>query len=74
MDTRDYIIDMTEVVAEDYLDEIRASVSSDNCQTETTPGNCTGSYTYYSDADGKVKTLLFSFAGAAQMGFQGVYP
>ena len=74
MDTRDYIEDMTELVAEDYLDGIRSSASSDNCQIETTPGNCTGSYTYYLDADDKVKTLLLSFAGAAQMGFQGAYP
>ena len=75
MDTRGYIIDMTELVAEDYLDGIPASASSDNCQTETTLGNCTGSsYTYYVDADGKVKTLLFSFAEVAQTGFQDVYP
>ena len=33
-----------------------------------------GSYLYYDDVDGSVKTLLNSFPEPGKTGFQGVYP
>ena len=66
VDTRDYIIVMTKLTGKGLLDGIPASASSDN--------GGTGSYTYYVDATGKVKTLLTTFPDPLKVGFQDVHP
>ena len=66
MDTRDYIIDMTMLTGKALIDGVPSSASSDN--------GGTGSYIYYIDANGKVKTLLYTFPTSAKTGFQDVYP
>ncbi|MBI4281922.1 MAG: prepilin-type N-terminal cleavage/methylation domain-containing protein [Chloroflexi bacterium] len=70
VDTRDYIIDMDKLTAAGLLGEAPTSAGDDNCPTTT----CTGSYTYYVDADGKVKTLKASFPVATSTGFKDVHP
>lgn len=71
VDSRDFFVDFDLLVDAELLREAPKSASSENCSVSA----CTGSYTYYVDAKGTVKTLLNSLPVAANTGFQeGVYP
>ena len=74
VDTRNYIIDMDKLTGsgsgqEQFLDGAPDSASRDNCT------GCTGSYTYYVDANGKVDSLYVEYPILTEKGQQeGVYP
>ena len=67
-DTRDYFIDFDLMVTQGVLKSPPESASSDNCAA------CTGSYSYYLDANNLVKTLLQSLPTSSYTGYQDVFP
>ncbi len=70
-DARYYFVDMDELVTAGLLSEPLASAASDNCPTST----CTGSYIYYVDERGLIKTLYTFFPTSANKGYiDGVHP
>ena len=69
VDSRDYFIDFNKLVAAGLLDKVPASAS-----TDTGGGSSGGSYSWYVDPAGNVRSVLFHFAEADQAGFQQVYP
>ena len=70
-DARYYFVDMDELVTAGLLSEPPASAASDNCPTST----CTGSYIYYVDERGLIKTLYTFFPTSANKGYiDGVHP
>ena len=74
VDSRDYFVDfdlMLNETGEGFLRVPPESASEDNCSESA----CTGSYIYYIDAVGNMKTLLASFPATSTTGFQpGVFP
>ena len=68
VDSRDWFIDMKRLLTLGYLKDLPASASPDN----HTDG--TGSYSWYIDGDGTVKSLPYSHPVPAGDGFQGIYP
>ena len=74
VDTRDFIIDfdlMLDIGSGGLLREPPKSASPDSCSIST----CTGSYTYFVDGVGSVKTVLASLPTLDTTGFQeGVFP
>lgn len=72
VDSRDYIIDMESLVTKGLFEKVPASAAALNCPA--TPSTCTGSYIYYVDATGKVKSLLNSFPVATSTGYKDVHP
>ena len=68
VDSRDWFIDMDMLLKRGYFTEIPASASLDNSVSGT------GSYSWYIDEDGKVKSMLFRNPKPETDGFQNVYP
>jgi prepilin-type N-terminal cleavage/methylation domain-containing protein len=79
-DSRDYFINFTELVTAGLLKEVPDSASTDN-----TGGSATGTYSFYVDPNGVVKTLLVKYPtngvadggsnnGPDNRGFQEAYP
>ena len=64
IDSRDWFINFERLLAKRYLAEVPESASPDN--------GGTGSYSWYVDPNGQVKSVLYS--NPALTGFQGVYP
>ena len=70
VDSRDYFIDFDILVDKGFFREPPVSAAAENCSVST----CNGSYLYYVDVDGTVRTLLDSFPTPSKTGFQLVYP
>ena len=70
VDSRDYFIDFDVMIDKGFFREAPQSAAAENCSVST----CDGSYLYYVDTDGSVKTLLNSFPEPGKTGFQLVYP
>ncbi len=75
VDSRDYFVDFDLLVTSDSSDGLLRqppeSASQENCSVSS----CNGSYTYYIDAQGNVRTLLSNFPQPETLGFQeGVFP
>ena len=68
VDSRDWFINMDELVEKDYLDELPESASPDNSATGR------GSYSWYVDENGEVRSMLYSYPRPDKDGFQAVYP
>ncbi len=68
-DSRDYFIDFTRLVDAGLLEKAPTSASIDNVG-----GSETGSYSWYVDKSGRVKSLAFFFPESNRTGFQAVYP
>ena len=68
-DSRDYFIDFTKLVDEGLLEKAPTSASMDNVG-----GSETGSYSWYVDKSGRVKSLPFFYPVSDQTGYQAVYP
>ena len=80
IDSRDYLIDFCELVRKRFLEDIPQSASADHTcplpggdadETTTADGE-RGSYTWYVDRDGKVKSLYYFLP--TEEGYQDVYP
>ena len=80
IDSRDYLIDFCELVRKRFLEDIPQSASADHTcpvpggdadETMTADGE-RGSYTWYVDRDGKVKSLYYFLP--TEEGYQDVYP
>jgi hypothetical protein len=69
VDSRDWFINIDLLVNKGYLTKIPLSISSDN-----TLDTANGSYSWYIDATGEVKSMLYSKPTEKTNGFQGVYP
>ena len=68
VDSRDWFIDVDDLTEDDYLRGKLESASPDNSPTGT------GSYSWYVDANGKVRSMLYSSPTSDTDGYQGVYP
>lgn len=69
VDSRDYFIDFTKLVDAGLLEKPPTSASIDNIG-----GSETGSYSWYVDQSGRVKSLPFFYPESDQTGYQAVYP
>jgi len=69
VDSRDYFIDFTKLVSAGLLEKVPTSGS-----TDVVGGTASGSYSWYVDPDGRVKSLYFFFPESDQTGFQQAYP
>lgn len=69
VDSRDYFIDFTKLVDAGLLEKAPTSASPDN-----NGGSDTGSYSWYVDKTGRVRSLPFFFPVSDQTGYQEVYP
>ena len=68
MDSRDWFVDFDMLVKEGFIKSVPKSASPDN----STGG--TGSYSWYVDDDGDVKSLLYSFPTRDWGGYRDIYP
>ena len=68
VDSRDWFIDFDLLLKNKYIDKVPESASPDNS------ANGTGSYSWYADENGKVKSMLYTYPVPDTDGFQGVYP
>lgn len=68
-DSRDYFIDFSQLVDAGLLEKPPASASLDNIG-----GSETGSYSWYVDQSGRVKSLPFFYPESNQTGYQAVFP
>ncbi len=68
-DSRDYFIDFTKLVDEGLLEKAPTSASLDNLG-----GSETGSYSWYVDKSGRVRSLPFFYPVSDKTGYQAVYP
>ena len=68
-DSRDYFIDFNQLIDAGLVEKAPTSASPDNLG-----GSETGSYSWYVDKSGRVKSLPFFYPESDQTGFQAVYP
>ena len=73
VDSRDYFIDFEILVAEDYLETVPSSASSDNVPPGSS-GTLAGPYSWFVNKRGIVESTLFSFPTPENTGFQDVFP
>ena len=69
VDSRDYFIDFSKLAAAGLLEKVPTSASLD-----TGGGSESGSYSWYIDTMGRVRSLLFFFPEVDQTGYQDVFP
>lgn len=69
VDSRDWFVNFAELVTDDLMSALPTSASSDNDSS-----NGTGSYSWYIDSDGRVKSLFYFFPESDQTGYQNSYP
>ena len=69
VDSRDYFIDFQTLVDKRLLEKTPASASPDNAGS-----GATGSYSWYVDSLGTVRSLYYFFPESDQTGFQTVFP
>ena len=68
VDSRDWFIDFVALIEKDYLDKLPASASLDNHPEGE------GSYSWYIDEDGSLKSLRYEAPTPDSTGYLGVYP
>jgi len=68
IDSRDYFIDFDELVRAGFLESVPKSASPDNNATAT------GSYSWYVDSNGQVKSLYYFYPKPDSTGYKGVFP
>ena len=68
VDSRDWFIDMQRLLETFYIEELPASASRDNHRDGA------GSYSWYIDEHGEVRSLFYSNPVPTSGGFRGVYP
>ena len=68
VDSRDWFIDMLTLIEKDFLDKLPASASPDNHQDGK------GSYSWYIDGDGKIKSLWYEAPTKDSGGYRDTYP
>ncbi len=73
VDSRDYFVDFDELVTAGLLEKAPASASVDN-KPSGSSGEYAGSYSYYVDPNGRVKSLYRYFPEPTQTGFQDAFP
>ncbi len=67
--SRDYFVDFAELVTQNLLNDSPGSASAD-----TGGGSTSGSYSWYVDSNGRVKSLYYFFPESTETGFQETYP
>lgn len=73
VDGRDYFINVDDLVAGNYLDRIPQSASPDN-KDSGAGGTYDGSYSWYVDGSGRVRSLYYYFPTASSTGYQEAFP
>lgn len=73
IDSRDYFIDVDDLVAGNYLDTVPASASLDN-KASGVDGDYDGSYSWYVADGGRVRSLYYFFPITNNTGYQEVFP
>jgi prepilin-type N-terminal cleavage/methylation domain-containing protein len=73
VDSRDYFINIDDLVSGNYLDTVPQSASFDN-KDSGAAGAYDGSYSWYVDDSGRVRSLYFFFPTASNTGYQEVFP
>ena len=76
VDSRDYFVDfslLTSGTTNKFLDDSPQSASKDNTTAANTEGDA-GTYGWYVDSTGKVKSIYFFFPESDQTGYQDAYP
>ena len=68
VDSRDWFVDFDMLVKEGFIKSVPKSASPDNS------AGGTGSYSWYVDDDGDVKSLLYSFPTRDWGGYRDIYP
>ena len=68
VDSRDWLIDVDTLVANGHLKDVPSSASPDNSDSGT------GSYSWYIDENGEVKSLLYKAPTLGSGGYQEAYP
>jgi len=73
VDGRDFFVDFDKLVTGGYMDKVPGSASTDNKPTGS--GNTyDGSYSWYVDSAGKVKSLFYFYPTTSNTGYQNVHP
>lgn len=73
VDSRDYFIDFCELIRAGFLDDIPRSASPDH-KCDGGLGAGTGSYTWYIDFAGKVRSLYYFYPSVENQGYHDVFP
>ena len=73
VDTRDYFVDFDKLISGGYLPDVPESASLDN-RPSGSSNVYDGSYSWYVDTNGRVKSLLYFFPVATNSGYQEVFP
>lgn len=68
VDSRDWFIDFSELVDRGLLDDVPSVASADN------DSGADGSYTWFVDDNGRVKSLFYFFPLSSETGYKDVYP
>ena len=68
VDSRNWFMEIDDLVKRGFLKKVPGSASPDNS------AGGTGSYSWYVDENGKVRSMLYSYPRPQTEGFQGVYP
>ena len=77
VDSKDYFVDFTLLTSDatnKFLDDAPQSASKDNTGTTNSTEGDKGTYGWYVDSTGKVKSLYFFFPESDQTGYQDSYP
>ena len=76
VDSRDWFIDFDELVEKHFLDSVPKSASQDNAPRfpESARESYEGSYSWYVNENGQVKSLYYYYPVPENTGYQGVYP
>ena len=73
VDSRDYFVDFDALITEGYLEKVPDSASPDNKKSGST-NTYDGSYSWYVDSSGEVKSIYYFFPESANTGYQESYP
>lgn len=73
VDTRDFFVDFDRLVTGGYIDAIPGSASTDNKPTGSS-NTYSGSYSWYVDSAGKIKSLFYYYPTTSNSGYQNVHP
>ena len=73
VDSRDYFVDFDALVTAGYLEKVPESASPDNKKSGST-NTYDGSYSWYVDSSGQVKSIYYFFPESDKTGYQEAYP
>jgi prepilin-type N-terminal cleavage/methylation domain-containing protein len=73
VDSRDFFVDFDKLVTAGYMDKVPGSASTDNKPTGSA-NTYSGSYSWYVDSAGKVKSLFYFYPTTSNTGYQSVHP